>query len=422
MVKVNSLIKNLVSLGSLQAVNFAIPIITAPYIIRTVGLAEYGSVNVALALVSFFSVISDYGFNLSAPRNISLYRNDREYLSRYVSKVLACKGLLLASSLIIYLVVVFVVADFKGEWPLFLLSFPIVVGNTLLPTWFYQGIEDVKLFSYIVIIFRIVFAAVLFIFISETSDYIYINLINATGMIGGAVIGLYWMVKRYGLRFVRPDLHGLGEELKAGFLIFVSNISSILYTFSNLLILNFLSSDKVLVGQYSVVEKILTMIKQVLVTYSQVVYPHLCNLATGGFNNVKAFFKKSYLVFFGLVVCGSIALSLLAPWIIQFFTGKSDDTAVFFLRLVSVIPCIIALNIPFFQILTVYNFKKGYSSVLTSAAVLNIALNFILTSTYSAVGTIASIILTESFIVIALFLIFRIRYYQRVSHPDYRPQ
>jgi PST family polysaccharide transporter len=414
------LLKNFISLGFLQAANFIISLVLAPYVIRNVGIEKYGAISVALAIAVFFSIATDYGFNLSATRDVSLNRNNTNKLGSITSRVLVCKLILLLVSAGLFSILIFSVPSFRIEWRLHILSFPIVLGQATLPFWFFQGIERMKYITYLSLVSRVLSIILIFSFVHESSDYIFVNLISGLTTFLSSAISIFMAYSRYNLKFILPTVTEILSELKSGFLIFASNLSNAAYSFSNIIILNLLVSDKALVGSYSVAEKVIVIIKQLLIIYSQVIYPYLCNLVTTGFREIKNFFYRSYLPFVALIALGTIALFIIAPWIILFLSGVIDESAVFLLRMLAFVPLIIALNIPFYQILLIYNFKKAYSTILIAGAVLNLAMNVFLTYHFQATGTAISIILTETLITSAFFLAVKkkINLLNTITFPD----
>ena len=72
------ILRNFLSLSSLQGINYLLPLIILPYLIRVIGPAKFGLIAFAQAFVQYFMILTDYGFSLSATRKISLCRADKK--------------------------------------------------------------------------------------------------------------------------------------------------------------------------------------------------------------------------------------------------------------------------------------------------------------------------------------------------------
>ena len=115
-----SLFGNTASLYILQTVNYIIPLISVPYLVRTLGTDNFGLLAFAGSLMGYFQIVVDYGFNLSATREISLRKNDREWLSNFCSSVLVVKMALVLVCAGILAALMYCVPRFHSELPLYL--------------------------------------------------------------------------------------------------------------------------------------------------------------------------------------------------------------------------------------------------------------------------------------------------------------
>lgn len=404
-----NLFKNFIALTILQATNFILPLITLPYIIKVIGAEKFGILNIAQALITYLVVFTDYGFNLSATREISIHRDNTQKLSKISSVVFATKLVLCLVSIIILSILILAVPKFRAESTLFFYSFSIVLGQALLPIWFFQGTEKMKFITYLNLFSKIIFTILIFIIITTPSDYIYIALLNSVANILSGIIGIWIMVYKFKIRFTFPALSLIKKEIQEGWYIFTSNLSNIIYTNSNIIILGFFASNLV-VGYYSIAEKVINAIKQILIVFSQAVYPKICRLSLEGHLSIVSFIKKMVLPFtLSIFIINSVVL-FFSDKIVYFFSGAYIPEPILLLKLLCFVPFIVSLNIPPYQTLLAYNLKKSYSFILTAGAFINVTLNLLLASSMQSLGTVITVIITETFITLGLYLILELKY------------
>ena len=65
-------VKNGAWMYALQFFNFVVPLLTLPYITRILGSSLYGVFSIALNIVGYLQIAVEYGFGLSASRNVAI--------------------------------------------------------------------------------------------------------------------------------------------------------------------------------------------------------------------------------------------------------------------------------------------------------------------------------------------------------------
>lgn len=101
-------LKNLASLGFMQIINYALPIILMPYLIIKIGISNVGLIATITAITAYIQLFIDYGFNLSATRDIAKNGYDDYKASIISSSVFAIKSMIsvffLFSSIVVFLI------------------------------------------------------------------------------------------------------------------------------------------------------------------------------------------------------------------------------------------------------------------------------------------------------------------------------
>ncbi|MGC9070591.1 MAG: oligosaccharide flippase family protein, partial [Elusimicrobiales bacterium] len=245
----NRLFKNFLSLSVLQAANYIFPLIIFPYLVRVLGVEKFGLISFAQAFIMYFNVLVDYGFNLSATREISINRDNKEKISEIFSSVMFIKFGLIMISLILLTIIVFSFEKFRVDWLIYYLTFGIVIGQAMFPVWLFQGLEEMRYITYVNVIAKGIFTLAVFVFVRNISDYYKVPLLNSIGFITAGIISLVMVKKKFGIIFSKSSLVTIKNQLTNGWHIFVSNIMGMLYRNSNSLLLGIITNN-LMVGYY----------------------------------------------------------------------------------------------------------------------------------------------------------------------------
>ena len=401
------ILDNILSLFSLQGLNYILPLITFPYLTRVLGPDKFGLVAFALAFIGYFQILTDYGFNMSATREISIHREDEEKVSRIYSSVMTTKALLIGLSFLVMTVMVFSFDKFRTDWLLYYFSFLLVVGNLLLPTWFFQGMEKMRYISILNIGISLIYTTAIFIFIRGSNDYLYVPLISALGTIIIGVYSLRLVKRQFGVSFKRPSRADIQHQLEEGWHVFISTVAISLYTISGTFILGFFASNTV-VGYFSVAYRIINIANGLLSPISQSIYPYISSLAVKSREEAISFIKKSTSLIGVLSFLVSLLIFFFAGFILFILAGNQYDQSVPLIRIMAFLPFIIALSNMFgVQTMLTFNYKHAFSRIIMVGSAINIILTLILAPFFTAVGISVAMVVTEIYITLAMYLYLR---------------
>ena len=397
------LFSNFFALSIIQGTNFLIPLLVMPFVISRIGVSGFGVISVAQVVMVYLSTVSDYGFNLTATRDIALNKEgrDTEKISGIFFTVLASKIILTALAFLLLLILISCVPFFKANFDVYLSGFTYVIGQSLLVSWFFQGMERMKFITISVLLARIVFVILVFVFIKHPNDAFLFLFFFGLGNIVAGLFSIYVAMYFFKLKFKYPVLSIIIQELRNGWQIMISNLFINSYSYTNIFVLRLFVSD-LTVGYYSIAEKIFFAIRQILGVFSQVIYPQVCQVVQKSKEQTAGFFKMIYQPFLWILVAGSFTVFIFSYQITQVFVGNRSDLPGLLLRMLSLVPIIVGLNIPAYQVLLGFNLKKSYLRVLTLGAIINLGLNILLANMWGAIGTVITIIVTELFITIGL--------------------
>lgn len=397
---------NYFALLLIQGANFILPFITFPYLVRVLESEKYGLVMIAQSVAIFLTIIVDFGFNISATREVSNLRNDKKELSQYFWNVFFIKSLLLVASLLILLILVSNVTKFNEDPLVYFYSFGLVFGQAIFPTWFFQGIEKMRVITIINISAKAFFTFAIFFFILSPNDYLLVPILSGLGFIISGLLGLIYSFKY--ISFQKPQIKQSIRIAKESFSLLVSNLAVSLYTSSNVLILGFFGGD-VIAGVYASIEKLVIASKSIYIPLYQALFPNIS--------------KKSPEEIFNLIKTIILPISLLGLFItcILIFQAKNilnlvfDDSLIsnyyFILQIVGLIAFFSSLNMLlvtlYFPAIKKYNLRV---KILVFSGLIHIVFAIVLAYFFKISGVAISAVLTELIILIYAFKFFKKKY------------
>lgn len=387
----NRIFQNFLSLSALQGANILIPLITVPFLIRVIGIEKFGILGMAMALVAYFELLTDYGFDLSATRKISQNRNDLQKLNLIYSSVTLLKGGLCVISLAVMTTVVWLVPVFREYAWIYLFTFGRVIGKCLFPVWFYQGMEEMKFITQFNLISKVFFAALIFLLIKNPEDFYLIPILNSLGVIIPGLFAPFHLRKKYGLNWIYPNQHYLFEGLTDGFYIFLSRVYVNLYHSFNTLLLGFFTNYQT-VGHYAVAAKVIEAVSMLFIPANNALFPHLSRLwqeNTQRFFELIARLKKAYL-YAGTSL--AIMVLLFTRPIIELVSGAAENSGVMLLRLLAFKLPFIAMGPLFTSMFISQGRNKDYLWVVKNTFLINVALVPLAIKFYGSTGLALSVL------------------------------
>ncbi len=402
-------LENIASLTGIQMVQYLLPLVTFPYLTRVLGPGNYGKVAFAVAFITYFNLITDYGFNLSATREISINRDDTERVSRIYSSVMVTKTLLMLLTFTAMLTIVLSVDRFRSDLPLYIYTYGIVLGSVLFPVWFFQGVERMRYISILRILSSLIYTGLIFLVVRGPMDYLYVPLLNSLGFIAVGIYSQRIVKKEFNVRFLRPSPADIREQLVEGWHLFISTLAISLYTTSNRFILGLLAGN-VTVGYYAVAEDITRALQGLVSPISQAIYPYFSRIQEEDRERARSELKKMLIIMGALTFGLSVLMVPLAPFIIGVLAGQGYAESIPLLQiLVFIIFAVGVNNILGTQGLLSFGYKKDFTRMVLYGGLIHIVLFLALVILMGSVGAAIAVVATEIIICIIGYTLLKMR-------------
>lgn len=390
------LLSNFFSLSVLQGANYILPLITLPYLVRVLGVEYFGLLAFATATVMYFQILTDYGFNLTATREISIHRDNKEKVIEIFSSVMTIKIILMFVSFFLLSILVFSFEKFSQDALVYFLTFGTVVGQVLFPVWFFQGMERMKYITYLNILSKVIFTIAIFVFVKEQSDFYLVPLLTSIGFLVAGIWSLYLIKKEFGVGFEVQTIDTIKHHLVEGWDIFVSMVFISMYRSSNIIILGLLTNNTI-VGYYSIAEKVVKTLQSLQDVVGNTLFPYLSkkfSITNKSFFDLnKRFFKFIFLIYFSL----SLITMFSSEYIIYILMGEFNEIAILNLQIMSFVILVGGFNY-YYGILGLVsmNYKKDFSKYIIITGLFNLLFCIVSVYLYPNYGASISMIISES--------------------------
>lgn len=343
--KVKIFFKNTVMLYILTFSSYFFNFISVPYQTRILGPDYYGRIGFALAFMTYFRLVIDFGFLLSATEDIANNRGDKKELSKIVSSVNIIKLVFTLLSLLIIIILCSSIDRLREDYLLYIITFLSVASGSFLPDYLYRGIEKMQTITIRAVIIRIFFVVMIFIFLKDKNDYLLIPLLNLTGNMIANFITYIHAYKVEGIRFVKVKKEYVYNIFKKSCIFFYSRIASTAYTATNTFLIGLtypVGSNAV--GLYSSIDKLIITAKNGFSPIADSLYPYMIK------NRDFKLVKKLLLLMMPLVIIGSIIVGVYADSFVALLLGEEFREAGKILRILMPIvvmtPLIYILGFP----------------------------------------------------------------------------
>ena len=404
--KLNKITENAISLTLVQLINLVLPLLALPYLARVLGADSLGKVVFAMAISQILLILSDFGFNLSAAKDVAVYRNDNNKLFEIWGTVTIIKIIL--SSVIVFILYLsgLFFERIGNDLILYLLACTAVIGNIIYPQWLFQGLEQLKYVSFIQILSRILLFIMLLLCVkNETDIYWAVFLQSAGGLLAGFILipKLLKIFKFSEKKISEKDF--FIKQLKYSWIIFIPNIFGNLYLSCNTFFLGLMLPPS-LVANYYIAEKLIRASISLCSPISNAFFPNQVRMFHEDKANALASTMKIIYILLALFFTGSFIIFVLSDFIVNLLFGYEFKEAGYLLKLFSPLPILVMLAIIFANLIMIpAGLEKAFSKIIMYSSVVNVFIFVFFVKFLSNYGAVLANILVELIICFSMFCV-----------------
>lgn len=340
----NKSIQNFIFLITIQASNIVITLISMPLLIQSIGVDQFGLVNLSLSVVILANILVGFGYNLSGPREVALCQNDKESLSHIVSNIVFSKVLMALLATLGIVVAIFGLNMFREYQWILLFSVLLLFSEATLPLWFFQGLEKMKLISIANVFSKLLYLLGIVLFIHAPEQSKWVNFIMGAAGLGINILLLLYIHFMLEIRFYKPKFVQLFTSLKDNGLLFLSNIATHISVNGGLIVLSFFASAATL-GMFSLAERISMVLRMFPSMVIHSIYPNASKLLKEDLRQFVLFLRKAYFGTMLVALLISLLTFSMAPYIIELLAKTKLDESINYLKILAFIPFLACLNI-----------------------------------------------------------------------------
>lgn len=329
---------NIVMLYIMNITQLVLPLITLPYLTRVLSVDGYGVVSYVKSIMTYATLIIEFGFILSGTKDVVEAKNDKEKLGKIVGRITECKLLLSILSFLVLIFMAYKIPILKRHILFTFLSFGTPFLSIFLFDYLFRGLEKMQIVTLRYLIMKGVSTTLTFVFIKNETQ---LNLIPVLDILGSlfAIIWINIELKKMGIQMTFDNLTSVLNSLRVSFTYFLSDVATTAFGALNTFVVGiYLSAADV--AFWGVIMSFVGAVQSMYSPISDGIYPHMIKTKS------LKLFKKILLFFVPILAIGGVITFYGAKFIMLIIGGEKYIASAIYLK--ESVPLLI---ISFFSIL-----------------------------------------------------------------------
>lgn len=386
-----------------------VPLITTPYIARTLSVAGIGTYSYTYSMMRYFWLLMAIGTATYGTRLIGICQKNSKERSENFWSIFALKLFLFFCIGAIYLIYVAIYAQNKL---IALIQGIYLIGVLFDITWFFQGMEDfgkVALKNFFIKILNVVY---IFTCIKGENDLNkYIFGLAFFQLIGN--VSMWFSLKKYLIKIdkknIKPWIH-----FKESWQLFLPSIATQVFSVIDKSMIGWITGNSTENGYYEQALKIIEMALVLVTTLGTVMLPSISRaFSEKDKEKISKYIDNSIKFTFFMSIPMTLGLIVISDKFVPIFFGEQYIQSSNILKALSALFIVMGLNSVFgTQYLISAKKQNVLTKILFISGIINIVNNFIFIRKYGALGAAIGTFLGElSTLIMELFYLKRTHQY-----------
>ena len=321
------IVNNTIMLMIFNIAKIIFPFITLPYLTRVLSTEAYGTVAYVKTVMTYMQIVVDFGFVLSATKDIVKSRENKESLAYIVGDTLIARVILGAIGFLIVAILSLALPILRENILYTVLSYVVIFESVFLMDFLFRGLEKMHIITIRFILMKVISTLLTFILIKNDSNILLIPILDILSSTI-AIILVFFEMKKMNIRLKFSGMTNVFNSIKNSFVYFLSNVASTSFNaLSTIIIGIYVNATEV--AYWSVCMQIIGTIQACYSPISDGIYPEMIRTKNIGI------VKKALKIFLPVIGLGCVATIFLAKPVLLILGGEKYLPAVPILQLLT---------------------------------------------------------------------------------------
>jgi PST family polysaccharide transporter len=396
-----SISQNVLALYGVQVGRKLIPLVSIPYLARVLGPAGWGTVAFIAAMAELLVICIEFGFNISATREVARNRDNPTACAKVMSGVLGAQACLAALGIVVAFLASRFLPVVEKRPELLAAGLVYAVAQGFAPLWFFQGLEQMRIAAGLELSGKIAALIGLFALVHGPADDWKVLALTAVAPALSTAVGLALAYRKIPVHL--PSVTLVRGALVMGAPMFLFRSAESLYGVGNVFLLGLFTTPEI-VGYFAAAEKIAKAAFGLLNPIREAIFPRLSHLAARGGEEAAGPLARlgAAVMISGGAVLGA-GLFFFAPLATKLLLGGEFAPAGEALRILAILPLLLSITYSVgFQWLLPFGRDAVINQIILAAGLTNVALSFLLARPFLHIGMAWAVVASEAFVAISM--------------------